>query len=182
MSMALLIFAAVCVVNPFRVRAAIPPGDPVRIAAVGAVLTWVGTAVLAIAAVVLLDADAFPPSTVRMALGLVLVLQGGWTVLGRLPSPEPRLPGLRAALVPVAFPVTLSPGLGLLAASAALDRSVPEALGVLAVALALVPAVTQTWPGDGPTARRLLGGGARLLAGGLVLAGVALLINGLYDL
>lgn len=182
MSLALLVFAAVCVVNPFRVRAAVPSDDPVRIAAGGATLAWVGVAVVAVISDVLLDTEAFPASTVRMALGVVAVLQGGWTLVGRLPTPEPRLPRRRAALVPVAFPVILTPGLGLLAASAALDRSVPVALGVLAGALASVPALAWAGRDERETSARLRGGAARLLAGGLVLAGVALLINGVYDL
>ena len=182
MSLGLLVLAAVCTVNPFRVRSAVPADDAVRIATVAGALAWLGAAVLALGSAALLDTTAFPASTVRMALGVVLVLQGGWTLVSRLPTPEPRLPGLQAALVPVAFPVTLTPGLGLLAASAALDRSVPVALGVLAVVLALVPALTWAWSGDGAPSGRLLGGAARVLAGGLVLAGVALLINGIYDL
>jgi small neutral amino acid transporter SnatA (MarC family) len=182
MSVALLVFTAVCVVNPFRVRVAVPAEDSRRIAALGAALAWVGATVLALVAALLLGTDAFPASTVRMALGVVLVLQGGWTLVGRLPTPEPRLPGLQAALVPVAFPVTLTPGLGLFAASAALDQPVPLALGVLAAVLALVPALTWAWSSEEATSGRVLGGLARVLAGGLVLAGVALIVNGVYDL
>ena len=102
MSLALLVIAAVAVVNPARVRAALPRVDTALVAAVGAALTWIALLPLAALADAVIDGASVASSTLRMATGLVLVLQGGLALVTGAPRPEPALPGRRAALVPVA--------------------------------------------------------------------------------
>jgi len=91
------------------------------------------------------------------------------------PSPEPALPGWRAALVPVAVPLTLRPALILLAVSADADRGagvVAAALAVAVAALALTAA-----PSDGVGGRVQLWA-ARVTAAALVATSVLLLVDG----
>ena len=110
MSLTLLVIAAVAVVNAPRVRTALPRVETVLVAGVGAALTWVVLVPLAALADAVIDGAAVASSTLRMATGLVLVLQGGLAFVTGAPRAEPSLPGRRAALVPVAFPVLLTPG------------------------------------------------------------------------
>ena len=131
MSLALLALAALCVVNPARVRAALPRQETVLVGGLGAGVAWLALVPLVALADAVIDAAQVASSTLRMAVGVVLVLQGGWAMVTRAPSAEPALAGRRAALVPVAFPVLLTPGLGLLAVSGAFDRTAPVALAVI---------------------------------------------------
>lgn len=180
MSLALLAIAAVCVVNPARVRAALPLREAPLVGALGAALAWVALVPAAALADAVLDSIHVASSTLRMAVGLVLVLQGLVLVVTRSPQAEPALPGRRAALVPVAFPVLLTPGLGLLAVSGALDRSAPVALAVLGAALALVPLAGCARASA--VAMRAFDALARVTAAILVAGGAALVMNGVFDL
>lgn len=180
MSLALLALAALCVVNPARVRSALPREETALVAVLGAGLTWLALVPLVILADAVLDAAQVASSTLRMAAGLVLVLQGGWAMVTRPPRPEPALPGRRAALVPVAFPVLLTPGLGILAVSGALDRSAPVLLAVTAGALATVPLVGGVQASA--LSPRVLAGLGRATAAVLVVTGLGLVMNGLFDI
>lgn len=180
MSLALLALAALGVVNPARVRSALPREETVLVGAVGAGLTWLALVPLVALADAVLDAAQVASSTFRMAAGLVLVLQGGWAMVTGPPRPEPALPSRRAALVPVAFPVLLTPGLGVLAVSGALDRSAPVLLAVVACALVTVPLVACVRVSA--LSPRVLAGLGRATAAVLVVAGLGLLMNGLFDI
>ena len=187
MTLPLFVLAAVCAVNGPRCRTVAPasgaPGSipPPNLAGLGAGLTLLGLAPMALFADPLLDAVGISAATARLATGLLLLATGllnfGWPT----PEPEPALPDWRAALVPIAFPTLLTPGLALLTVSASVDRSSPTALVVLALALATLPAVVALPPG-GRTRSRVLDGLARLLSGLLVLAGFGLLMDGVFDI
>lgn len=180
MSLALLALAALCAVNPARVRSALPREETVRVGALGAGLAWLALVPLVVLADAVLDAAQVAASTLRMAAGIVLVLQGGWVMVTRPPRPEPALPGRRAALVPVAFPVLLTPGLGVLTVSGALDRAAPVVLAVIAGALATVAVVGGVRASA--LSPRVLDGLGRVTAAVLVVAGLGLLMNGLFDI
>jgi small neutral amino acid transporter SnatA (MarC family) len=183
MTVSLLLAAVVAAVNPLRVRAALPDRAPAVVAALGALVTWVALLPAAALASSVLDVVSVAPSTMRMGVGVVLLLQGAVGVVTGAPGAEPALAGRRAALVPVAFPVTLTPGLALLVVAASVDRSAPVALAALAGGLVLLPVLAVVWPRPAPPARaRALDAAGRLLAGGLVAVGVALLVDGLFDL
>lgn len=180
MTLALLAVAALCAVNPARARAALPPREPALVGALGAALTWLALVPAAALADAVVEGIQVASSTLRMAVGAVLVLQGLVVMIGGAPRAEPALPGRRAAIVPVAFPVLLTPGLGLLAVSAALDRSAPVGLAVLGGALALVPlaGLART----SAVTVRVFDALGRVAAAVLVVSGAALLMNGVYDL
>jgi small neutral amino acid transporter SnatA (MarC family) len=120
----------------------------------------------------LLDALDVSPASFRLAAGIVLAVEGSRTLVWPRPGTEPELPGLAAALVPVAFPLLLQPGVVALALAAGGDDVGWSGVAALAVALALVVAL----PAGG-----LLVAGARLLGGLEVLAGAALAISALGD-
>jgi small neutral amino acid transporter SnatA (MarC family) len=189
MTLPLFLVAAVCAVNAPRARTVLPPDDRVRLAGLGAALTLVVLAVLALVGEPLLDGASISAPTARIACGLLLVAVGILAFGSPGPDPEPSLPGRRAALVPVAFPTLLTPGLGVLAVVGAVDHDVPTAVGLLALALATVPLVaalpvsTQLSPRTGrPVSDRVLDGVARLLAAVLVVAGLAVLFDGVFDI
>lgn len=183
MSIVLALLAAVCAVNAIRTRAALPDEDAVVVGVLGAAASLGALALVAVLADPLIDGLHLTVPTVRMATGVVLGVQGAAVMLLRPPPAEPRLRGRAAALVPVAFPVLLTPGLGLLALSISLDRSAATAVGVLAAALATVPLVARLRPGASGSVRlrvlRAVGAG---LGAVLLLTGVALLMDGLFDL
>lgn len=178
MTLPLFVLAAVCAVNAPRCRTV---ARHWRLAGLGAGLTFVVLLPLAVLADPLLDAVGISAATARLATGLLLLATGllifGWP----RPEPEPALPGWRAAVVPIAFPTLLTPGLALLAVVGSADRGAPTALVVLAVALATLPALVAL-PSGGRTGTRVLDGVARLLSGLLVLAGFGLLMDGVFDI
>jgi small neutral amino acid transporter SnatA (MarC family) len=184
MELPVLLLAMLAAVNPPRVRSALPDDDRAMIAWLASLVS--GAVLVAIAALAgpftaWLDLMA---STVRMAAGATLVIQGIVTFVSAPPRPEPRLPGRLAAVVPVAFPVTLTPGLALLTLSGALDRSAPTAVALAAVGLCIAAASGGVHLGPSPesTRRRTLAGVARLLAVLMVFCGMALLADGIFDL
>lgn len=200
MTLALFVLAAVCAVNAPRSRAVLPTdgGDgwfadaakvevtrrPVRVpvALGGAAITLLALLPIAAFADPLLDLVDISPATARIATGLLLVVTGILLIGWPMPSPEPSLPGRQAALVPVAFPTLLTPGLVLLALTASADHSAVVALVVLAGALATLPAVaTVPLRPPGSAQHRVLDGSARAMAGLLVLAGFGLLFDGVFD-
>lgn len=150
------------------------------VGALGATLGWLALVPVAAVADAALQTAHVAGSTLRMAGGVVLVLQGAWAVITGPPRAEPALPGRRAAMVPVAFPVLLTPGLGLLTLSGALDRSAPVSLTVMAAALAVVPAVACVRASA--LSLEVLDGLGRLTAAVLVVSGLGLLMNGVFDI
>jgi hypothetical protein len=182
-TLTLLVVAALAAVNAPRARSALPEDDAVAVAGLGALATLAALVPLAAFAHPLADAVRVPGSTARMAVGVVLLVLGAAELL-LLPPPAaaPALPGRWSSLVPVAFPVLLNPALGFLTLSASLDRGAPVALAAAAAALATVPVLGAGWRSRTPASLRI----ARALSrtGGAVLigSGIALLINGLYDL
>ncbi|HYF44982.1 MAG TPA: MarC family protein [Acidimicrobiales bacterium] len=189
MDLPLFLLAAVCVVNAPRSRTAIGGDDRVRLAALGAALTLAALVPVAVFAEPLLDAVDISPATARIAGGLLLVAMAILALGSPGPEPEPALDGWRAAVVPVAFPTLLTPGLAALVLVGAADHSAPVAAGVTAVALATLPLVlaVPTSGGisprtGGPVRERVLAGIGRLLAALLVLAGLGLLFDGIFDI
>jgi len=189
MTLPLFLLAAVCLVNAPRSRTAVGAEDGVRLAGLGAVLTLAALVPAAAFAEPLLEAVDVSAPTARIACGLLLVAMGILALGSPSPDPEPALDGWRAALVPVAFPTLLTPGLVALTVVGAADHAAPVALGVAAAALATVPLVVavptsrELSPRTGrPVSDRVLGGLGRLLAALLVVAGLGLLFDGVFDI
>jgi small neutral amino acid transporter SnatA (MarC family) len=174
---AFLAFALVAAVNPCRLRLTLP--ERRAAVALGALLALGSVAAITAVGGALLDALDVSPESFRLGAALVLALEGARGVLLSRPGREPELAGLGAALVPVAFPLLLSPGVVALAIAAGGDDVEAEALGALALALAVTLAVTLVPRGE--RADALLAAGGRLLAGLEVAAGVALAVGAIRD-
>ena len=170
--------ALLLALNPARAVFAIPrgSGEAARLAAVGGAI---GALIVAVALVVgdlVLDAADVSASAFRLAAGIVAALTGAADLLRRPPSPEPALPGRRAALVPVAIPIVARPALVVLALAAGADDAVLAGIVALVVSVALLTALT-TASTDGPGGRTLRWG-SRVLAAGLIVAGAVLGVDG----
>lgn len=176
------LFAAV---NPFRLALAVPRGDRsagvvTGAAALGGIL---GAAIALVVAFVgsgpLLDALDVSDASMRIAAGVVAAVVGIVALVVRQPSPTPALPGLRAAVVPVAVPMVANAGLITLAISAYADRGallVGVAPAIAVGALTLLVAFVQA---DG-VAGRVLGWAGRMTAAVLVLAAAQLVLDGVF--
>jgi small neutral amino acid transporter SnatA (MarC family) len=153
------------------------PRSAVGLAAAGGLIG--GLAVCAAAAVgaPLLDALDVSDPSFRAAVGIVAVVAGITDLFRRPPSPEPSLPGWRAALVPVAIPVVARPALLVLALGAGADQGALVSAAAMALGVALLIGLAALGPPDGPRGRALRWA-ARLLAAGLVACGVVLTIDG----
>ena len=136
MTFAFLLFAFVAAVNPCRQRLVMP--ERLAVVALGCLLALGAVACIAALGGALLEGLDISPESFRLGAALVLALEGARFLLFARPGAEPELAGLKAALVPVAFPLLLTPGVVALAVAAGGDDVEPEAVGALAIALALV--------------------------------------------
>jgi len=109
------------------------------------------------------------------AAGFVAVLAGAGDLIGRSPKPEPALAGRRAALVPVAIPLVARPALLVMALA---QHDVLATACVMAIGVAATTGLAVRSPTEGPGGR-VLQWAARVLAAGLVAAGVLLAIDGI---
>ena len=161
-------------------RAGRSPRDAVGLAALGGAIG--GVAVCAVAAVAdpLLGAIEVSDPSFRVAAGILAAIAGAADLFRRPPSPEPSLPGRRAALIPVAVPLVTRPVLLILALGAGADRDLLVSAGAMALAVGLLIGLTARVSIDG-TEGRVLRWAARVLAAGLVACGVVLTIDGVLD-
>jgi multiple antibiotic resistance protein len=181
----LWVIALVVALNPARAVFGIPRAGRsqravTELAALGGLIGGLAAVAAAVAGGPLLEALDVSEPSFRIAAGLVAVLVGAADLFRRPPSPEPALPGWRAALVPVAVPVVARPGLLVLSLGAGADRGI--GVGAVAIALAvLVLVALATWcPPHGPGGR-VLRWASRVLAAALVACGVVLGVDGVLD-
>ena len=182
MSGALVALATFATVNPARVPLGLPDGAPR--ARLGLVLeASLAALLLAVAGLAaadpLLGALDVSEESLRIATGVILLAGGLRASVAPRPSSDPGLPGRLAALVPVLFPLLLTPELALVVLSAGADERHAAALGGLAAAL--VVAASTALVRRTETAESLLLASARLLGAVLVLAGVAYVVDGVRD-
>jgi hypothetical protein len=111
---------------------------------------------------------------------VIAILAGIADLFRRPPSPEPSLPGRRAALVPVAFPLVARPAAIVVALGAGADRGIAPAAIAMAIGVGALAVLAAAPPPDA-TRARVLGWAARLLAAGLIAGGVFLAIAGILD-
>ena len=200
--------------NPFRVAAGVPrrarsdrPDRPRSEAVVVAVLGGLaGSALVVVVSLlsgtVLSTLDVSRPA-LRIAAGVVAALAGIAALFRPAPAAEPALPGRRAALVPVAIPLTASPALVLLGLSAHADRGSAVVLVSVVLGTAVLAALTAVGvaPAGGAAAAagdaddgdpveaavpagpgaRVARWAARFLAALLVALAVLLVIDGVFD-
>lgn len=177
MSFAFLLLALVTSVNPCRLRLVLP--ERREAIALGALIALGSGAAVAAVGAAFLDALDITPETFRLASAVVLALEGARALVLARPAREPELGGLGAALVPVAFPLLLTPGVVMLALTAGGDDIVGWAVGALGVAYALV--LLSTFIPRSTRADALLAAGARLLGAAEIAAGIALAVDSLHD-
>lgn len=177
MSFAFLLVALVTSVNPCRLRLVLP--ERRTAVALGALIALGSGAAVAAVGDAFLDALDITPETFRLASAVVLALEGARALVLARPTREPELGGLGAALVPVAFPLLLTPGVVMLALTAGGDDIVGWAVAALGVACAL--ALLSTFIPRSTRADALLAAGGRLLGAAEIAAGVALAVDSLHD-
>ena len=180
MSIWLVYATYIAAVNPARLRPALPErSGRARWAPMlggAAVTLFVGFLLVAISTD-LLDALEITPETWRIAAGAVatVVALRVLAVPGR--AEEPQLKGPWAALVPVAFPLMITPELIALVSIFGATEPATRSVGGLIVAIA-VGAATGTLVVRRPS---LWLAGARLLATVLILGGLAMIVEGIRD-
>jgi small neutral amino acid transporter SnatA (MarC family) len=176
-SLAFLVVAFVAAVNPCRARLGFPgPWPPLVL---GSALAGLAAAALAAVGEDVLDALDVSPESFRLAAGFVLAVEGARTLPWPRPATERGLPGRWAAVVPVAFPILLQPGVVVLALATGGDEVVGKAVAALAVALGIAAAAGAIR--GGARAEGLLVAGSRLLGAIELSAGVVLAVDALRD-
>ncbi|MGH8836133.1 MAG: hypothetical protein ACRDWG_14225 [Actinomycetes bacterium] len=181
----LLIVALVTAVNPARAAFGVPrrdrsTPDAPGLAALGGLIALGGVLVAALLANLYFDATGVSEAALRIGAGVVGGVAGVVALVRRPPSPEPALPGWRAALVPVAVPLLASPAVVMLAVSAYADRGTLVVAGAVAIAIVVLIALVRGVPPDGSSGRILRWIGA--LTGALLTVSATLLvIDGLFS-
>jgi small neutral amino acid transporter SnatA (MarC family) len=181
----LWVVALLAALNPCRAALGVPRperdrGSVAVVAALGAAAGGLVVVAVALATGPLLDAADVSNPALRIGAGAVAAIVGGADLIRRPPSAEPALPGWRAALVPVAVPLTARPALLLLAMSARADRGLALVVAALAAGVIVLTAVAAGTPTDGPGGRVVVWA-ARVAAAALVVTSVLLVVDGVYD-
>ena len=173
MSSTLIALAAVCAANPFRVAACAPTDPDTRrqAATVATLLSLAAVGLLAVLSEPILDWLGVSGSSSRIAAGAAVLVVGIRDLLTQPPTPEPALDGRRAGIVPMVFPMILTPALAILAISAASERGAAPAVGLIGAAILAVAATVVA--NIGGTHRR-----AAVVGSFGVLFGTLLLVNG----
>ncbi len=199
-----LIVFLLAVANPFHSAALLAPGllgsergTRLRVVGIGAAVAAAVAIVLALVADDVLDALDVTSPTFRLGAGVVIAATG---VRSALIAPKPWAEGLRGGrlsmLVPVAFPVLFTPELAVASVSYSADRGTGATVVAIAVALAVFAGLAVTGAGwsasavatpDGsasPGARRAdpwLGAAGRVMGALAVVLGIALVVDGIFD-
>jgi small neutral amino acid transporter SnatA (MarC family) len=184
-SMWLWAAALLLALNPARAAFGIPRAgrssrDIARVAMVGGAIGGLAVCVAAAVGHALLEAVDVSAPGYRTAAGVVAVLAGAVDLFRRPPSPDPALPGWRAALVPVAIPVVARPALLVMALGAGADDRVLVSVLTMAVAVTLMTGLAVRGSPD-DVGGRVLHWASRLLAAGLMACGILLAIDGVLD-
>jgi small neutral amino acid transporter SnatA (MarC family) len=179
------LWAAVLVLllNPARAAFGIPragrsPQEVIELAAAGGAIGGLAVCVAAALGDPLLDLLDVSDPSFRTAAGIIAGLSGAIDLFRRPPSPEPALPGRRAALVPVAIPVVGRPALLVVALGAGADEGILVSAAAIATGVALLIGLVAAVPTEGPRGR-VLRWASRLLAAALVAGGVLLTVDGM---
>lgn len=175
--MTLLIIAFVTAVNPFRTRPVLP--SRLDAVAIGAAVAFVVAVVLAAGADSMLDWLSSSPEAFRIGAGGVLAVSGVSAMVRPRPE-EPSLAGAAAGVVPVAFPLLVTPAWAVLAISYGADRGVGDVAigGVIALAAVIAAAAV---PLGSNVSRSVWSWLGRMTGAALVVVAVVLIIDGIKD-
>jgi len=180
------VLALLAVANPARAALGFPAAGRTRrqritIGAVGGAVAGAALVLAAVVAEPVLDALHISPPTLRISVALVVVVTAIIDLVGRVPSPDPGLPGLGGAIVPVLVPLVLRPGLALLALSIGADHGVvPVVVGSLLVLAGTIGAGAIAPPAPGPV-RMAVRWTMAVLAVVAIAAAIALAVDGIFD-
>lgn len=189
MNTVLALVALLVASNPPRRRAALSTEDTTAVA-IGAAITVALCTVLAAVASPLLDALDVSAPNLRIAAGFALSIVAAHDLVRRVPPAGAALPGRRAALVPVFFPVLARPEVGLLALSVGADHGVALTAAAALLAMAavvawhalLTPRLATRADGATAVTRRVEHGASALVAGAAVAVGVAIIADGVFSI
>jgi small neutral amino acid transporter SnatA (MarC family) len=175
--------ALLALLDPLAVGMAVPlrprRSDRATLAAAGAAIGAVIVVVAAVLGDPLFDALGVSRPAGRLAVCLLAAVIAIARLFQPAPRPQEGAAGWRAALVPVAIPLTASPALVLLGLSAGADIGAWFVAGVLAIGVGLVTAATFV-PADG-VGRTVAAWGRRLVVAIGLAACVLLVINAVFD-
>jgi small neutral amino acid transporter SnatA (MarC family) len=180
MSPLLILLAYVAAVNPARIRQALPETDGrgrIQPLLLGALIVVALTAGLVAAATSILDALDITDETWRIGSGIVVGLVGIVTVVLPSAGDEPVLDGWAASIVPVAFPLLITPQLVALAVVFGATESFGLAF-VMAVVAIGAGVATGLMRVAHPSLWRAT---SRLLGALLVIVAIALVVEGIRD-
>lgn len=179
----LLGIAYLAVLNPTRVRLAVPETLEGRARTVvlgcGSLLALGALGALAGSSGPLLDALQVTPETFRLAAGIVVGLAGLRTVVAARPADEPEASGWWAVLWPVAFPRLFTPEAAALALTTGSQEGTAATVAAAAAALALLNGLggaRRTEMGD-----RVMLRVGRMASVLLMLVAVFLIVDGIRD-
>lgn len=181
MNLAVVLVALVAACNAPRRRASLSVADT-RMVSSGAILAAALFVIVAAIATPALDALDISAPNVRIAVGLVLAPVAVLELVRRAPRAGAALPGTRAALVPVFFPVLARPDVALLALAAGADLGVAwTALGaVLAFASVVAWHRVATPHATSAVFLRVEDGLGRVVSVATVALAAAILIDGVF--
>lgn len=171
----LWLLALLAAFNPFRIALSLPRPRNTVVAGLGGVAGGVVAVGLALAADGVLDLLDVSRPALRIAAGLVAAVTAIVGIVRR-PGDDTgaALPGLWAAVVPVAVPLVVSPALVVLALSAGADRGVAPVAIAAAIGTGILAALaTQS--------TTLYAWASRVSAAILLVASVLLVVNGVLD-
>ncbi|MFQ5554067.1 MAG: hypothetical protein ACE5GC_01690 [Acidimicrobiia bacterium] len=183
MSLVFVALSYLASVNAARLRILLPQEPTTGKVRFDAVVGG-SVAILAVALVMsggarsLLDALSITDEMWRIATGLIVIAAGLRYVAFPATGEEPALGGRLSALVPVAFPLLLTPELFVLTVAFTVDESVGLAMAGVAIAFGVLLFISLVRRGSRP--ERWLAG-ARFHAALLVVVGVAIVIEGIRD-
>lgn len=182
LNLVLTVIAAIAVVNGFRLHPAFPSRTAGRLGPVlaGAALPLVVAVILAAAADDILDWLNVSPESLRITAGTVLAVSAARTLVWPRAKAEPELGGAWVVLVPITFPLLLTPELAILALTVGADHGVGRV--VLAVAIGLAVAVLVDLVPRRPVTETLMAWAARVAASALAIVAIALVIDGIRDI
>jgi small neutral amino acid transporter SnatA (MarC family) len=175
MNVAIGILLLLAVVNPPRRRSELPADR--EVVATGAALTLVALIVLGLAGEWLLDGLSISLPTFNVAVGLVLAIRSLIDLFTGLPPGGEELPGRRAALVPVFFPVLFRPELALAAVAVGADAG--PAVLLIGAAAAMGAVVAWATRGSSPGFDRAAG---FAFSAGLMVLAIDRIVDGIFAL
>ncbi len=180
----LWLLVVVATVNPLRVAIGTPGGssrERVRLALAGSAIAAAGLLAVGSLSGWVIDLVGTSRPALRLGAAALCMLTAAIDIARPRPSTEPALPGWRAALVPVAVPLTARAAVVIAGLSVVADHSLPFYLAVLALTVVATGVAAATPRVDG-VAGRLVTSAVRMTAAIAFVAGALLVADAVFDL